>query len=126
MPETRVIFYREDDGTVPVLEWLDALVPKARAKCIVKMERLRDLGHELRRPEADYLRDDIYELRIGYHGVHYRILYFLHGRTAAVVSHGLAKERRVPSREIDLAVQRKMRFERNTVRHTYAMEAEHG
>ena len=41
------------------------------------------------------LRDGIYELRIGLQGLNYRILYFFHGKEAAVVSHGLIKERRV-------------------------------
>ena len=65
MPKTRVVFYQEDASTVPVLDWLDALPLKALNKCRVRIERLRELGHELRRPEADYLRDGIYELRIG-------------------------------------------------------------
>jgi hypothetical protein len=64
------------------------------------------MGHELRRPEADFLRDGIYELRVSLGGVHHRILYFFHGATAAVVSHGLVKERVVPSKEIDHAVER--------------------
>jgi hypothetical protein len=34
------------------------------------------MGHELRRPEADFLRDGIYELRASLGGVHHRILYF--------------------------------------------------
>lgn len=122
MPETQVIFYQETDGTVPVLNWLDALVPRARAKCIVKIERLRELGHELRRPEADYLRDDIYELRIAYQGRQYRLLYFFYGREVAVVSHGLVKERRVPTREIELAIQRKRHFEQYPKQHTFALE----
>ncbi|HTS78080.1 MAG TPA: type II toxin-antitoxin system RelE/ParE family toxin [Bryobacteraceae bacterium] len=54
------------------------------------------MGHELRRPESDFLRDGIYELRVSLGGVHHRILYFFHGATAAVVSHGLEKERVVP------------------------------
>ena len=57
MPKTRVVFYQEEDGTVPVLKWLDALPKKARVKCRLRIERLQELGHELRRPEADYLRD---------------------------------------------------------------------
>lgn len=122
MPEIQVVFYQEANGTVPVLEWLDGLIPRARAKCIVKIERLGELGHELRRPEADYLRDDIYELRIAYQGQQYRILYFFHGRTAAVVSHGLVKERRVPPREIELAIQRKKQFEQRPKQHTFAQE----
>lgn len=76
MPETKVIFYCEANGTVPVLAWLDDLLPKVRAKCIVKIERLSTLGYDLRRPEADYLRDDIYELRIAYRNIQYRLLYF--------------------------------------------------
>src|SRR6202035_1326795 len=91
MPQTRVVFYRDDDGSVPLVEWLDEQSKKARVKCRLKIDRLRELGHELRRPEGDYLRDGIYELRVRLQRVNYRILYFFYGTTAAVVSHGLAK-----------------------------------
>ncbi len=53
MPKTKVVFYQEDDGSVPVLEWLDTLSQKVQDKCFVKIERLAELGCELRRPEAD-------------------------------------------------------------------------
>lgn len=119
MPKIPVVFYRESDGTAPVLEWLDTLPAKAQDKCRIKIERLCELGHELRRPEADLLRDGIYELRIGLQGMNYRILYFFHGRTAAVLAHGLVKERVVPSREIEVALTRKRRFEQDPDRHTY-------
>jgi phage-related protein len=119
VPNILVVFYRESDGTAPVLEWLDTLPAKAQDKCRIKIERLCELGHELRRPEADLLRDGIYELRIGLQGINYRILYFFHGRTAAVLAHGLVKERVVPSREIDVALARKRRFEQDPKRHTY-------
>jgi len=119
MPRTSVVFYVEDDGHVPALDWLDGLTDRARAKCVAKIERLRELGHELRRPEADYLRDGIYELRVGFQGLNYRILYFFHRRTAAVLSHGLVKERVVPAREIDLAVKRKGKFERDRKGYTH-------
>jgi hypothetical protein len=56
MPRISVVFYQEDAQTVPVLDWLDRLPAKAQDKCRVRIERLRDLRHELRRPEADYLR----------------------------------------------------------------------
>ena len=35
MPSTEVVFYRDDDGTVPVLDWLGGLPLKARLKCLV-------------------------------------------------------------------------------------------
>lgn len=93
MPRTLVVFYKDREGNVPVLEWMDALPAKVQDKCVVKIERLRELGHELRRPEADLLRNGIYELRVGREGMNYRILYFFHGRTAAVLAHGIVKER---------------------------------
>jgi len=122
MPKTNVIFYKEDDGSVPILEWLDSLQEKALDKCTVRIERLKELGHELRRPEADFLRDGIYELRIGLQHVNYRMLYFFHGRTAAVVSHGLVKEAEVPAKEIEKAVERKRKFEKNPKTHAYEEE----
>lgn len=122
MPQIQVIFYQDANGTVPVLTWLDDLFPKIRAKCIVKIERLRELGHELRRPEADYLRDDIYELRIAYRSIQYRLLYFFHRRNTAVISHGIVKGQRVPPAEINLAAQRKRTFEQNPAQHTYSLE----
>ncbi len=119
MPKTEVVLYMEEDGSVPILEWLDSLQSKTLDKCTVRIERLKEMGHELRRPEADTLRDGIYELRIGLQHVNYRMLYFFHGRTAAVVSHGLVKEAEVPAKEIEKAIERKRKFEKNPKAHTY-------
>jgi hypothetical protein len=114
-----VVFYQEQDGTVPVLDWLDDIPAKAQLKCLAKIERLKQEGHELRRPEADLLRDKIYELRSSFQGVHYRILYFFHGTVAAVVSHGIVKEDRVPPGEIARAIERRKQFEMNPKAHTF-------
>ncbi len=118
MPETTVVFYAQDDGTAPLLTWLDRQQSKVQDKCLVKIERLAELGHELRRPEADFLRDDIYELRVRYGRVNYRMLYFFHKRTA-VISHGLTKSKVVPDTDIDLAIARKAKFVRDPQKHTY-------
>src|SRR5437867_1977826 len=120
MPQTPVIFYRDDDGSVPVLDWLRSLPVKAQDKCRVRLERLHECGHELRRPEADYLRDGIYDLRVRLGTVNYRMLYFLHGRIAAVVSHGLIKEAADPAKEIELARRRQHKFTHNPRLHTAA------
>ena len=69
MSKIKVIFYKDNDSSVPVLDWLEGLPSKAVAKCLVRIERLSELGHELHRPEADFLRDKIYELRIGLRGI---------------------------------------------------------
>ena len=119
MPRTKVVLYQDLDGSCPFLTWFGELPAKVQDKCLLRLERLGELGHELRRPEADLLRDGIYELRISLQGVHHRVLYFFHGAVAAVVSHGLVKERTVSPKEIDRAVERKKRFEANPAKHTY-------
>ena len=120
MAKTKVVFYKEkDETTAPLLEWLDTIPLKARLKCLTRIERLGEEGHQLRRPEADLLRDKIYELRASLQGIHYRILYFFHGNIAAVLSHGIVKEDSVPPIEIDRAIQRRKNFEINPKLHTY-------
>ena len=106
MPETKVILFEEDDGTVPLLI------------CIVKIERLAEMGHELRRPEADFLRDGIYELRAALNSVQYRVLYCFHNDDA-VITHGLIKRRKVPDKEIEIALDRRARFRKNPSKHTH-------
>ena len=83
MPNVEVVFFREDEETVPMRDWLDTIPPKAQAKCLAKLERLQELG-----------------------------------RTVTIVSHGCTKERKVPKREIDLAVERKLRFEKDREAHS--------
>ena len=118
MARVEVVFFREGEETVPMRGWLDSIPKKAQAKCLVMLGRLEELGHELRRPEADYLRDDIYELRVRLRGVNYRMLYFFHKRTAAIVSHGTVNQKKVPAKEIDLAIARKGLFEADPEAHS--------
>jgi hypothetical protein len=62
MSKIEAVIFCEDDGIAPLLVWLDGLQEKVQNKIIVRLERLAECGHELRRPEADSLRDEIYEL----------------------------------------------------------------
>lgn len=118
MPPTTVVLFAEPDGACPLLDWLDGLPEKVRLKCIVRIERLAEMGYELRRPEADSLRDGIYELRVRAGNVNYRVLYAFHEQTA-VVTHGLTKEDKVPDKEIDRAIERMRRFKTDPNRHTH-------
>ena len=121
MPEIDVVLFKENDGSVPLIDWLDKVPERARIKCLVRVERLSQLGNELRRPEADYLQDGIYELRVTLQGINYRILYFFCEKQG-VLSHGLMKESRVPHGEIALAIKRKAQFEEDPNGHTYREE----
>ncbi len=124
LPQTEIIFY-EDEGYVPVLDWLKQLRfndPRAYESCVASIERLADMGHELRRPLADMLRDGIYELRIRKGHVNYRILYFFHGRNVAILGHALTKNDKVPIADIERVVRRKQAFEKNPIEHSYREE----
>ena|SRR5947207_1514662 len=124
MPQSRLLFFQDADGTAPVWEWLKDLRAKAYAKCVVRIRRLVELGHELRRPESDLLRDGIYELRARLGTVNYRILYFFHGRNVAVLAHAITKEKEIPVVEINRAVERKQTFIAIPIAHTFIGDIE--
>jgi len=123
MPATEVIIYQESEGDVPFLEWFDHLPAKVQVKCLARLEALQEYGSELRRPIADYLRDGIYELRTSFQHVNYRMLYAFVGQNVALLSHGLVKESKVPPAEIDLAIERKKRFDANPEQHSFRGES---
>jgi phage-related protein len=127
VPRADVHFYLSDDGSVPVLDWLRQLRQQDRrgyAKCVARIQRLAKEGHALRRPEADYLRDGIYELRARQGHINYRILYFFHGQNVVILAHGMTKENKVPDADIERALLRKVAFEENPRLHLY--EDTHG
>ncbi len=130
MPQSKVIFYQDEKGKAPVLDWLQDLLKQDRkgyANCIARIQQLADSGCELRRPAADYLRDGIYELQAKHVHVQYRILYFFHGQNIAVLAHAITKEEsQVPVNEIERAIQRKALFEARPKIHTYVGEDENG
>jgi hypothetical protein len=119
MPTTELILFQEANGDVPLMEWLESLPPQAKTKCEFAMELLAKFGHELRRPKADYLRDGIYELRIGLHGKNYRILYSFIGQQIVLLSHGIIKESRVPPTEIERALSRRDIWKLNPNQHSF-------
>jgi phage-related protein len=124
MPKTKVVFYREDEETVPVLQWMNELEKtnkkKILAKSVERIQRLGELGHEMRRPHADFLRDGIYELRLRDGNVQPRILYFFHGKNVAILAHSLSnKSGKVPTSDVKIALARKAKFEKDEKRHTH-------
>lgn len=83
----------------------------------------KNFGWEMTRPHSDTLRDGIHELRVGFGGVNYRLLYAFHGQTVAVLAHGLTKERAVPPEAIDLALRRSQVFAADPKKHTHIRDA---
>jgi phage-related protein len=122
MPKTAVRIYKEQSGSAPLIGWLDEVPVKARDKCIARVELLAEYGHELRRPVCDYLDNGIYELRVRYNNVNYRILYCFVGKDIVLLSHGCTKEQKVPRIEIERAARNRVNYIRNPAAHTYQGE----
>jgi len=117
---------RDSKGKVPFEPWFGSLDPKVKAKVLTRLRRLEELGNALHRPEADFLRDGIYELRVAERGTQYRILYFFHGKAAIIVTHGLVKEREVPGIEIQRAVRYREHFLQDPRKNAKWNSDEHG
>lgn len=113
-----MVFYKDNKGC-PVLEWINELDKRTFAKTYVRLQRLKELGHLLRRPEADYLRDGIYELRWKIGHINFRILYGFNGKELIILLNGLTKEKEIPDREIECALTRLNLFKQNPKAHTY-------
>ncbi len=123
MPQSQVVFYQDERGRVPALDWLKMLLKKDRkgyANCIARIQLLAGSGYELRRPAADYLREGIYELRAKHRKTQYRILYFFHGQNIAILAHAITKEgSQVPNIDIKRAIERKRLYEKDPETYTY-------
>ena len=123
MPETRIVFFQDENKKVPVLNWLNTLRQQDRkgyANCIARIEQLAEAGYELRRPAADFLRNGVYELRAKHVRVQYRILYFFHGQNVVVLAHAIVKEEdRVPDIDIDRAIAQRELFTTSPEKYTY-------
>lgn len=123
MPEITLYYFKEDDDNIPLNDWLDTLPERDLDKSRQRLGWLEVMGQELRRPLADYLRDQIYELRIRVGNVHHRILYFFGGKGIAVASHGFSgKQGKVPDREIERARKTREVFMKNPGRHSFLKE----
>jgi putative component of toxin-antitoxin plasmid stabilization module len=76
------------------------------------------LGFQLRRPECDYLREGLYELRAKHGTVNYRVLYAFVGKSIALLSHGCTKEKAVPPIEIERAIKNLAQYKANPIKYS--------
>lgn len=114
--EYELVFFESARGECQVLEFLRGLDKKARQEVGAALADLEELGHKLERPDAAFLKDGIYELRIISQRNQYRILYFFAERKIVLTSAFMKKAQRVSEGEIERAVRRRtdwMQRERN-------------
>lgn len=100
--------YARENGSEPVMEFLNSLPPKHRAKAIWEIDLLEEHGPALREPYVKHIQGERYkglmELRIQQGGDISRIFYFLPVGNTFVLLHGFVKkDQKTPARELETA-----------------------
>lgn len=109
----KAIYYEDDRNNRPVEEFINGLVPKIKAKVLVRIEFLEEHWQELRRPYVDTLTDGLYELRVIFSGSQIRVIYAYMFKNYIVLLHGIIKKtNNVPMDDILKAKSRMRDFQR--------------
>ncbi|MGA2141183.1 MAG: type II toxin-antitoxin system RelE/ParE family toxin [Brevinematales bacterium] len=102
MDKWKVLYYETEDIQSEIYAFIEKQKEGNQAKILNWIEKLEELGPNLPRPFADYLENDIYELRIQLSGNKIRILYFFCYKEFIVLTHQFTKKTaRVPVKEIN-------------------------
>jgi len=100
--EYKVYYYRNSHTKrAPVLEYLQKLPTKDRAKIAAYVALLRDYSGRLDEPYSHYIRSGIRELRIDFFHNRYRIFYITVEEKRIILLHAfLKKTPKTPEQEI--------------------------
>jgi phage-related protein len=104
---TRVIFYENENGRMPVREALESLSEPDQAKAAAHLALLEKHGHALREPHVKYLQEKLRELRFKISAGQYRVFFFFQVGEQAVLLHSMVKKtQQTPQRDLELAMKR--------------------
>jgi len=108
-----VDFYRLEDGSAPVEEFLDSLDIKMRNKALDSLTLLEEFGNCLREPHSKPMGDGLFELRIKFSSDITRIFYFSYIGQKIILTNGYVKKTgKTPKSELELARKYKRDYER--------------
>lgn len=101
MQDFELVLYTKANGKTPVLDFLQTLPEKMRAKAVREIKTLSEYGYMLREPYTKYLVDGIFELRIKVGADISRVLYFYYEDKKIVLTNGFIKKtEKTPIKEI--------------------------
>lgn len=121
-----IVIYQKDKDNVPVKDWLAKVRrndPDGARRCLVRIEDLKEHGYDLHLKfpkKAEYIRDEIYYLRIKNGTVRYRIFYFFHSKKGVILHGFKKKQKKAPENEIRKAIAEKTEYETDTTKHALA------
>lgn len=112
--EFKIIFYKKQNGRIPLLEYLDALPGKDRDKILACIDKLRIHDDFRKEPFSRHLRGKLRELKINFWNSRYRVIYFLQiGKIIVVLSAFMKKTNKTPVKELKKAEEYYNDFLRN-------------
>ena len=99
-----IILYEKEDGSIPVVEFLNNLPAKHHAKALRDIDVLEQYGTALTLPHVKHIKDKLWELRIKSASDISRIFYFVPVGKNIVLLHGfIKKSQKTPNSEIEKA-----------------------
>jgi len=108
-----VEFYKTEKDDSPIVDFLDGLDIKMRAKALKEIDLLRELGQVIREPYSKHIQDGIYELRIKLASNISRMFYFFYVDNRIIITNGFIKKtQKTPKGEIERAARYKADYER--------------
>jgi len=103
----KINYYQNQNGKLPVKEWLDDLDHEPKAEIFRIFTLLQKYGTELGLPFVRALEHKVYEVRAKDKSGIYRVLYFAYTDKTFVMLHGFQKKTQAtPRRELDIAIKR--------------------
>lgn len=111
----RVKYYETEIGRAVAKEWLEGIDEGARVKLVHLLKRLEVQGPLIGQDYPDYfspLGDGLFEIRLYYRNIWYRLIYF-YDKKRAIVCHGFIKKtNKTPANERQTALNRMKDYER--------------
>ena len=104
MSDYNVYFYRKEDDSCPVKDFINSLDVKMRTKVMGGVALLKQNGPRLREPYSKPLGDGLFELRTKQGSDITRVLYFFFDGKQIVMTNGFVKKTpKTPPAEIQTA-----------------------
>ncbi|MDR2870128.1 MAG: type II toxin-antitoxin system RelE/ParE family toxin [Deferribacteraceae bacterium] len=118
MAKYQVIFFKEDNGSVPAKDFINSLDTKMVAKIYRLIAMITENGPELREPYSKHLKDGIFELRAQIGSDISRVLYFFFMGQRVVITNGFTKKtQKTPEAEIEKARNYRREWEAKWTKH---------
>ncbi len=87
----KIEFYEDEDGSLPVRNWLDSVPDEVRGKVLARIDLLRAGGPTLDFPYTSQIEGKLREVRLRVGKNRYRVLYFFDETRTAILLHGFTK-----------------------------------